>query len=997
MAFHNSQKDAIQVSILNDFANGIHAHATGTGKSWIALQLALEFNKVHPTKHIAWICEQKSILTEQFARETIKQKGFAPLLKKFMIFDYAEKKSASWPHEVNSAQIWRKPMLIIINRAFLTSQERYKYLKAPIGLIIHDECHSISNKTTRAFYEFVAQTSPQTRIIGFTATPNTSHEPFKRILSQYSIYDAVCDEVIVPPKIHWLKSHEPISHNDILHVYKQLAPKLPYKKTIVWCGMIDICQRLATTWATALPDWLVAIDTSQSENDGTLILGNRSPSNTYQQFVEANSHAILFCAAKHREGSDIRNVDSCIFLDQVENRNAKTFVQCVGRVLRRAVGKTHGLVLDVSATSSIRICDRLNQYLATQQDNFPFTYMSEDMIVNKKPIQLNTLTMVRPQPQPQPQQQLLLQPKPLLENCFVRRLPQTPAYQERLTSEIALINEKNLMGYIFQALEVLTLAGSVPGCSVLGHQVPHVTRGSCGSSLLCYVLGISNVDPVAYGISFARFLTPYRQNLPDIDYDFPYNRRDEIFLQVQLKWPNRVARISNHVYYHAPSALRESVRRAGMKLKGNKYELSNAVRRLPAQQKHDIMTQSKKLENTFKCYSLHCGGIVFYPEGVPKALRLATARGNTLAQVTLNKHDVAKDKNFKIDILSSRALAQLYESAGFQPLHLETYEYDKATYDMLCRGENLGITLAESPLIRSAFLKVQPKSIDDIAMCLAIIRPAARDVRRLRKEQLSECLNAEFIYDDDAIRLIATSLIDTDEAKADYFRRGLTKEDKKIQAEFEQELRRLPRQKADNLRQKLRNLRAYGFCKSHAYSYAQLVYALAYQKAHNPKKFWEAALKHSASFYKPWVLLYEAYRAGVEPQRPKKSIYATHKQKVVNSLLVGLKTTEEQLRRTGRWNFAQGFMSNCYFRSGSQPGTYEFRGIIASSRVLSGAAKEKTAALFIATGEGQYMNLTLKGKQFATTSKIGVYGIARRTPIKDEIIYMSSQGEFALF
>ncbi len=65
-------------------------------------------------------------------------------------------------------------------------------------------------------------------------------------------------------------------------------------------------------------------------------------------------------------------------------------------------------------------------------------------------------------------------------------------------------------------------------------------------------------------------------------------------------------------------------------------------------------------------------------------------------------------------------------------------------------------------------------------MCLAMIRPAARDVRKLRAEKLSECLNAEFIYDDDAIRLIAETL-NIDEAKADYFRRGLTKGDAKVQ------------------------------------------------------------------------------------------------------------------------------------------------------------------------------------------------------------------------
>jgi superfamily II DNA or RNA helicase len=979
---HKSQQAAIKTSIDNDFASGIHAHATGTGKSWIALQLVLEFHRRNPTKNIAWICEQKFILTEQFDRETLKQKGFTAIHKHFLVINYTEQKPSSWTQLLASALIWKKPILLIINRAFLTSQQRYKQLRVPFGLIIHDECHSITNKSTREFYEFVSQTSPQTRIIGFTATPTTTHPPFTTILSQYSIYDAVCDKVILPPRIHWLKSTELINTYDILQVYKLMTVSLPYKKTIVWCGMIQNCDDLATQWQNALPTYDVYVDTSASEEGG------------YESFAAAKSHAILFCAAKHREGSDIPRLDSCVFLDQVEDRNAKTFVQCVGRVLRQAPRKTYGVVLDISASSSIRICDRLNEYLNSSSGStgtsgktaFPFSYKSDDIHVNGKPIQVNTLTMVTVGAEQQ--QAIPKEPLPKIESLFTRHLPQTQAYQKRLQAEIALINEKNLMGYIFQALEILAIAGNVP----------HVTRGSCGSSLLCYALGISNVDPVTYGISFARFLTPYRSNLPDIDYDFPYNRRDEIFLQVQLKWPNKVARISNHVYYHAPSALREAVRRAGLKPSsfagGKKYDLAHYVSKLPQEQKTQIQKTSKGLEKTFKCYSLHCGGIVFYPEGVPQALRLKNARSNTLAQVKLNKHDVAKEQNFKIDILSSRALAQLYEASGFKQLRIEDFTYDQKTFDMLCRGDNIGITLAESPLIRSAFLKVQPRCIGDIAMCLAIIRPAARDVRKLRKEKLSECLNAEFIYDDDAIRLIAETL-NIEEDKADYFRRGLTKGDAKVQAEFTKSLRVISLGKAQALQKKLRNLRAYGFCKSHAYSYAQLVYHLAYYKANKPEEFWKAALKHSQSSYRKWVLPYEAFRSGVTVQKQAESIYATNRRRGQHTLRDSLQSPEEQLRRTGIWSFDKyGFIPGCYAYTVA-PNQIAFRGIIASSRVLS-AAKASTSALFLCVGPGKYINISLKGRA-RIGGKIGIQGFANKVDIQDELIFTSEQGMYSGF
>jgi len=98
----------------------------------------------------------------------------------------------------------------------------------------------------------------------------------------------------------------------------------------------------------------------------------------------------------------------------------------------------------------------------------------------------------------------------------------------------------------------------------LTKSIPHVTRGSCGSSLVCYMLGISHIDPVKNNIKFARFLTEHRNNLPDIDLDFPHNMRDEVFLKIGLTWPGKVARISNHVYYHDKSAIRQAIRNAGI-------------------------------------------------------------------------------------------------------------------------------------------------------------------------------------------------------------------------------------------------------------------------------------------------------------------------------------------------------------------------------------------------------------------------------------------------
>jgi error-prone DNA polymerase len=93
--------------------------------------------------------------------------------------------------------------------------------------------------------------------------------------------------------------------------------------------------------------------------------------------------------------------------------------------------------------------------------------------------------------------------------------------------------------------------------------IPTVIRGSAGSSLTCYLLGITSVDPIKFRISLSRFMHEKRDDLPDIDIDFPAHLREQIYEQIYDNYPGRVARISNHLYYKPKSAIREAIRRAG--------------------------------------------------------------------------------------------------------------------------------------------------------------------------------------------------------------------------------------------------------------------------------------------------------------------------------------------------------------------------------------------------------------------------------------------------
>ena len=175
----------------------------------------------------------------------------------------------------------------------------------------------------------------------------------------------------------------------------------------------------------------------------------------------------------------------------------------------------------------------------------------------------------------------------------MRNIPEEEEYQERLEREFNLILEKDLFGNIKRALEILELT----------QNIPHVTRGSCGSSLICYLLGISHVDPVKYDISFARFLNQYRNNLPDIDFDFPHYLRDEVFLKLFQKWGNRVARISNHNYYHEKSALREAMRRNGIRKFVSKFDVQKEIKKQSIVTRKKIYETQKELEGQFRGFS----------------------------------------------------------------------------------------------------------------------------------------------------------------------------------------------------------------------------------------------------------------------------------------------------------------------------------------------------------------------------------------------------------
>lgn len=961
MSLRKNQIAAIQNSIDNDFSSGIHYHATGTGKSWIAMNLVREFHKRYPKGNVVWLCERKDILNQQFSRETLADRGFKDILKGFNILDYANKKSNTWYESLNASSFWGLPFLCIINRCFLTTKNRYEHIKRKIDLVIHDECHSIENETTQQFYTWLSSHSPESKIIGFSATPEYIR-PLNNLITSYSIYDAFCDSVILPPKIVWVKSENSIKDDDILFILKKEIESLPYKKIIIWCGTVDECKALKERWDTEFPDYIKAVDYNNCTDD------------SFSKFYKAEKKALLFCAVKHREGSDIPNLDGCVFMDKVEKRSERVFIQSMGRVLRldKERKKKYGLVFDVRAKSSIEVCNRVQYYLKLK-DTFPWLYDLRTIRHNDKTYYVNSLIMQENKginidsENSEITQELRYQEEDII-NLFTRKIPEdNPEYTERLKKEMSLILEKNLFGNIMRAMEILDMTKGIP----------HVTRGSCGSSLVCYLLGISHVDPVKHNISFARFINTYRTTLPDIDFDFPHYLRDEVFLKLFQRWGSKVARISNHNYYHEKSSLRESLRRNGVHEFISKYELQKKIDSFDKDFQEQIYDTQKELEGSFRGYSLHCGGIIYFPDGVPKEYILDESDKKIIPQVHLNKHDVAEQKSFKIDILSSRGLSQLYYCRHFNDIDFNAHIGDEATINLLASGNNVGITLAETPLMKKALILIQPKTIMELAVCLAVIRPAAKDAKK--EFEMGKYRKGTMIFDDDIIQLLA-KLFKCDEELADKFRRGYCKDDKETHALIDKKLAPRPKSSQTRIRNILSNLRKYGFCKSHALSYAQLVWQLAYEKAHHTKTFWIATLKNTKTCYRKWVHLYEARCEGIgkDVTKHEQSLYAKQREHDYSTY-----KPIEQLRNCGYW-YGDRFYKGCYYVKRGE--LYLFNGVVASSRLVK-RGKRSMLILCIGIDPKRFIEVIVMGKTGFNTKKVVVQG---RGSIKRECEFFPS-------
>ena len=337
------------------FETGIHCQATGCGKSYIIIRYIHYCMENFTNTSIILFTERVSILKDLFGFEknngkvsdekiqNWKRLGIGDLTG-LNVINCVTQKDRRWYRHLNNKTASNTKTLIVINRAFLTGSEYSRI--GTLHAILHDECHNTSSKKCFEFLEhFHAQ---QVKIIGFSATPvRTGKNDLKKVIqiygkndelhliTNYNLIHAIVQSLVVPPEFHWFhveslptKEISDIELGTVMDILNKIVPTLVHKKIIAWCGTIAKTKKWMQLFQTnkrqrhSLASMDTCLDTSQDCSG-------------YDKFYKAAGNVIMFCAAKHREGSDIKNLDCCIFLDGVQNRGAIPFIQSVGRVLRQ--------------------------------------------------------------------------------------------------------------------------------------------------------------------------------------------------------------------------------------------------------------------------------------------------------------------------------------------------------------------------------------------------------------------------------------------------------------------------------------------------------------------------------------------------------------------------------------------------------------------------------------------------------------------------------------
>ena len=494
--------------------------------------------------------------------------------------------------------------------------------------------------------------------------------------------------------------------------------------------------------------------------------------------------------------------------------------------------------------------------------------------------------------------------------------------RERIERELDVIEQLDFPGYFLIVHDIVREARS-RGILCQG-------RGSAANSAVCYLLKVTSVDSIFYGLPFERFLSSLREEEPDIDVDFDSERREEMIQYVYDTYGRRnAAQVANVITYRPKAAIRDAAKALGYSVAEQRAwtrsishhdafptEQSGATEREPT---HDtgspyaeIPEPVLRLANEFKGaprhLGIHSGGMVLTERPVGEVCPIEHARMEKRTVLQWDKDDCAAMRLVKFDLLGlgmlsaiDKTLRMVAQATGEEWTFDSIPKEESGVYDMLCRGDAIGVFQVESRAQLNTLPRLRPRSFYDLVIEIALIRPGPIQGgavhpylrRRAGKEAitfshpslepvLARTLGIPLFQEQ--LMQIATTVGGCTGEDADLLRRSMgSKRGKERMDSLREKIfagmraNGIEGEEAQLVYTQLESFADFGFAESHSISFALIVYVSSWLKLHYPAVFLAGLLQSQPmGFYSPRSLAEDAKRHGVEVRPPDVQFSAVH-------------------------------------------------------------------------------------------------------------------------
>jgi len=459
----------------------------------------------------------------------------------------------------------------------------------------------------------------------------------------------------------------------------------------------------------------------------------------------------------------------------------------------------------------------------------------------------------------------------------------------RIEKELQAIRQMDFVSYFLINYDIIQYA--------IKNEYPYIGRGSGANSVVAYILGITNVDPIELDLYFERFINLYRSSPPDFDIDFSWKDRDDVTHYIFKRFPN-TALMGTYVTFKYRAVVRELAKVFGLP----KSEIDDFLKGNVQNKKNDhyfkLVMKYGKLIHGFPNYlSVHSGGIVILKNPIQSyCATFMPPKGFQTLQIDM--HIAESVGIFKFDILAQRGLSKIKDAIELikenQPqAHLkdiddtEPFKKDPAINDLLKVGDCMGVFYVESPAMRTLMTRLQTQDYLGLVAASSIIRPGVtnggmknayierhrfpekrKDSHPVLMEIMPETYGV-MVYQEDVLK-VAHHFAGLTLSEADVLRRGMSGKGRSkeqfdaLEKKFHSNCTKkgyTPKVIAEVWEQ-IKAFAGYAFAKGHSASYAVESYQSLYLKKYFPLEFMTAVLNNGGGFYNLDTYINEIFRCG---------------------------------------------------------------------------------------------------------------------------------------